>query len=265
MNLIFKIFEYTILALPQKVRWRLLRGGFSEYAYCLLLKPRRLNLPKLSLEVLLPDYRDAPVTLSRLPKGDWASPVVDVVVMAKLMRTLQPQTVLELGSFRGFTALAMAQNMPESSRLVAVDMEPKHGEAYSDRPESSIIERRTGQIERKLFRENEFGIFDLVFIDADHRYEAVKHDTEIALQLLKPDGWIVWHDYANWGYFSGACGVPEYLAEFKKTHSVAQILGSNMAVHRPCWGDSAQAEFEDALAHTESLSGGVWSVGVPRA
>ena len=105
---------------------------------------------------------------------------------------------------------------------------------------------------------------DFVFIDADHRYEAVKHDTEIALQLLKPDGWIVWHDYANWGYFSGACGVPEYLAEFKKTHSVAQILGSNMAVHRPCWDDSAQAEFEDALAHTESLRGGVWSVGVPR-
>jgi len=38
--------------------------------------------------------------------------------------------------------------------------------------------------------------FDMIFIDGDHRYEAVKKDTENAFKLLKnKDSVIVWHDY----------------------------------------------------------------------
>ena len=36
--------------------------------------------------------------------------------------------------------------------------------------------------------------FGLVFIDADHRYEAVHHDVEWALKLLRPGGWLACHD-----------------------------------------------------------------------
>lgn len=258
--------DRLLLLLPTRLRWRLIRGTFKEYALCLLFKPRRLSLPKLSLEVLLPAYRDVQATLSRLPKGSWASPVVDVIVMAKLVGALQPRRVVELGSFRGFTALAMAENMPASSSLLAVDMEPLHGEAYRDRPEAQRIERRVGLIGRELFKEEEFGSFDLVFVDADHRYEAVARDTEIALQLVKADGWVVWHDYANWGYFSEACGVPEYLAKLNESKPVAHILGSNMAIHRPAWCGAGRHEFDGAIESTRSIMGGdVWEAGVPRA
>jgi hypothetical protein len=39
--------------------------------------------------------------------------------------------------------------------------------------------------------------FDLVYIDADHRYEAVKADIEAWLPKIKPGGILAGHDYSN--------------------------------------------------------------------
>lgn len=39
------------------------------------------------------------------------------------------------------------------------------------------------------------GYFDLVYIDGDHTYEAVKRDLRAALSRVKKDGWICGHDY----------------------------------------------------------------------
>ncbi len=40
------------------------------------------------------------------------------------------------------------------------------------------------------------GRFDVVFIDADHSYEAVKRDCAIAELLLNPGGLLCGHDFA---------------------------------------------------------------------
>lgn len=42
--------------------------------------------------------------------------------------------------------------------------------------------------------------FDTVYIDADHRYEAVRDDIIAYMSLIKPGGFISGHDYsASWG------------------------------------------------------------------
>ena len=252
-------------SLPKPLRHRLIGRQLAEYAWCLLLKPRRLSLPRLNLDTLIPRYADASITLGRLPRGSWASPVVDVVVLSKLANAIGARRVLELGSFRGYTTLALAQNIPEDGRVVAVDLAPDHGEAYRGRPEAMRIERRVGAIDESLFGPDDWQSFDLVFVDADHRYAAVEHDTALALRLVGPEGYVVWHDYANWGYYSGACGVPEYLGELSRERPVAQIVGSNMAIHRPCWLDRRRQEFDCAIAATaEGRRGDVWNVSMPR-
>jgi hypothetical protein len=41
------------------------------------------------------------------------------------------------------------------------------------------------------------GQFDLVFIDGDHSFEAVMQDIAKAIEVLTPDGLIVFHDYKS--------------------------------------------------------------------
>ncbi len=244
---------------------RLWRDPWREYALCLLLKRRRLSLPALDPGRLLAGFDHAPIQLSRLSRGSWSSPVTDVVILSKLVRAARPRRVLELGSFRGYTALAIAENLEPEGLLVCVDIEPQHGEAYRDTALAARIERRVGPIGPELFPQAEQASYDLIFLDADHRYAAVKSDTETTLGLLKPGGYFVWHDYANWGYFSGACGVPEYLADLSAQLPVAHIAGSNMAIHSPSWSGAGRAEFERLLAATaQAGAGDHWGTGAAR-
>jgi hypothetical protein len=40
-------------------------------------------------------------------------------------------------------------------------------------------------------------------VDANHDYEYVFSDTQNALKLVRPGGWIGWHDYHHSAYWSG--------------------------------------------------------------
>jgi caffeoyl-CoA O-methyltransferase len=86
-----------------------------------------------------------------------------------LVFALQPQRVLEIGMFTGYSSLSMAAALPPGGRIVTCDVDPKaeevarrHIEAspYSDR-----IEIRMGPALDTIARLD--GPFDLVFIDAD--------------------------------------------------------------------------------------------------
>jgi caffeoyl-CoA O-methyltransferase len=86
-----------------------------------------------------------------------------------LVFALQPQLVLEIGMFTGYSSLSMAAALPPGGHIVTCDVDPKaeevarrHIEAspYSDR-----IEIRMGPALETI--ESLDGPFDLVFIDAD--------------------------------------------------------------------------------------------------
>lgn len=55
---------------------------------------------------------------------------------------------------------------------------------------------------------------DVVYIDADHSYAAVRRDIAAALPCLKPDGVLVFNDYAVWSPSSMYhCGVARAVNE----------------------------------------------------
>jgi len=245
-------------------RQKILHDMQFEYALCLLLIPHRLRLPSLGLQNLFPNFDSTVVRLERMPKGSWSSPVVDLATLCKLISLLQPRKVLELGCFRGYTSYGIASHLAENGHLVAMDCNPEHGEAYKNTDVAKRIERRVGFIDPQMFSEDELGSYDVIFIDADHRYAAVEHDTQTVLPYLAEDGWLVWHDYANWGYFSGACGVPEYLSDLSQKLPVVQITGTNMALHRPIWSQRRH-ELDAALSATYNQKGKLWEDGTPRS
>jgi hypothetical protein len=117
-----------------------------------------------------------------------------------------------------------------------------------------------------MFARDEPASYDLIFIDADHSYESVRNDTELILPLLSPTGFVVWHDYANWGYFSGENGVPEYLGELGATLPIGHVAGSTLALHSPSWvSDAGRDRFRSATrGEAKELGADPWRGNFPR-
>ena len=173
------------------------------------------------------------------------------------------------------SALLLAQHTDDEARIVTVDHNPEHGEAYSCTPLAARIERRVGETSPALFAADAPGSYDLIFIDADHSYEGVRRDTALGLPLVAPNGYIVWHDYANWGYFDGKNGVPEYLKELAQQRGLplARVAGSELALHSPAWsveGSLERARFYNALraadkwSRAETIGIDPWHTELPR-
>jgi caffeoyl-CoA O-methyltransferase len=103
----------------------------------------------------------------------------------------KPRRVLEIGTFTGYSSIAMALNLPEGGRIVSLDVnEETTAVARRYAEEAGVLDRidyRVGPALEELDRLD--GPWDLVFIDADkpnyaNYYEAV-------LPKLSADGFLV--------------------------------------------------------------------------
>ena len=80
-----------------------------------------------------------------------------------------PRTVLEIGTFSGYSALAMAAGLPEGGHIITCEVSERHAEAarrhLADSPYGDRIEIKMGPALETIGLLD--GPFDLVFIDAD--------------------------------------------------------------------------------------------------
>ena len=97
-------------------------------------------------------------------------------LLSMLSHMLRPKRILELGTFTGYSALCLAEGLPEDGKLVTIE----HNDELEDRirhnlarsPLSSKIELVIGDAVEVIRSQNsEFSnqLFDLVFMDADKR------------------------------------------------------------------------------------------------
>lgn len=108
-----------------------------------------------------------------------------------LVYALGARHILEIGTFSGYSALAMAAALPDGGRIVTCELNPVHAAAAREHigasPYADRIEVREGPALDTIAALP--GPFDLVFVDADKRsylayYEAV-------LPKLTPRGLLV--------------------------------------------------------------------------
>ena len=118
---------------------------FADRTLCHFLR-RRLSLPALSLADLFDDFDRQVVCIRQVPRGGWSTHLADLVMLLKLAICARPRRLMEIGSFRGYTALSLAEHTDDEARIVTVDLDPRHGEAYRGNPLSAKIERRVGEI-----------------------------------------------------------------------------------------------------------------------
>lgn len=111
--------------------------------------------------------------------------------LATLVGLARARLVLEVGTFTGYSALAMAAALPQGGRIVTCEVDRRHHDIavrhIQASPYADRIEVRLGPAAETIAGLD--GPFDLVFLDADKvgnlaYYEAV-------LPKLAPDGLIV--------------------------------------------------------------------------
>lgn len=130
--------------------------------------------------------------------------------MRVLARAMGVRRALEIGTFTGYSALAVAQALPPDGRLVTLDHDPEStGEARGFWEEAGVadrIELRLGDAVdslQALLEQDQAGAFDFAFIDADK--ERYQRYYEYALELVRTGG-VIAVDNVLW---SGAVADPE--------------------------------------------------------
>ena len=152
--------------------------------------------------ILANSLRDTPL-LARLREETAAMPGGGMQIspdqgqfMALLVKLTGATRILEIGSFTGYSALVMAQALPESGRITALDVSEEYTETarryWKEAGVAGRIDLRLGPAADTLtglLAESAAGSYDLAFIDADK----VNYGSyfESCLELLRPGGLIL--------------------------------------------------------------------------
>lgn len=128
--------------------------------------------------------------------------------IGEIAKQMRPSAYLELGVYRGETFRKVAK---WSAVSVGLDIDPIAIKSISGLKKSIPV---LGEISALDGRADLPGVYDLIFIDADHAKESVVSDFKAASDLLKRNGLILLHDTwpKNESYTTpGFCG-DAYLA-----------------------------------------------------
>jgi caffeoyl-CoA O-methyltransferase len=126
-----------------------------------------------------------------LPYPEMLSGPVVGRLLETLVFALRPRLVVEIGTYAGYSALAMAGALPPGGRLVTLELDPVHAD-FAQRhvdasPYADRIEIVRGPALESLAALD--GPYDIVFIDADKTGYPAYY--EAALAKLAPTGLIV--------------------------------------------------------------------------
>jgi predicted O-methyltransferase YrrM len=171
---------------------------------------------------IFPGIDSITITTESLPphvRGD-TNPL-NLEIVLKVAKWLNPKTILEVGTFRGRTTLALGNNT-SAERIVTVDLPlgentefPWYGTdaeylRVSDRPVFFQPSERIHQVYADctsrsalidvLNREFPDTTIDFAYIDAAHTYEGVIVPFETVLSKLSPGGIIAFDDYLSAGF-----------------------------------------------------------------
>jgi predicted O-methyltransferase YrrM len=153
-----------------------------------------------------PEARDGNVSL------------LELVVLARLVRDRAPARIFEVGTFDGRTTVTLAANAPAGTVVHTLDLPAGAPTAYALRPtERAFVDKAESGARlrghdaaasvHQLYGDSATFDFsahhaEFVFVDGSHAYAYVRNDSERALQLTaataRGRGTIVWHDYGAW-------------------------------------------------------------------
>lgn len=150
---------------------------------------------------------------------------IEMQALIEPLKGVRNPLILEVGSAHGASSIIFAETVKaKQGFLICIDSFPedyygqeKFGEyarkafkknvldkyrdvLFLDMTSESAIEKVKKYIQQNVLLVDSDTVktqFDLLFLDGDHSYEAVKKDCELYLPLLRSGGYVGFHDYNN--------------------------------------------------------------------
>jgi hypothetical protein len=203
------------------------------------------------LEIRDPAYETREIKTMFPPVEIGSITLVDQVTLLVLIELINPERILEIGTYQGYTTKLFAINST-AKEIISVDLPQLKPNSFGEFDNDKIlvdgnyndeylrhIQNITGtkylrdlcetDMERvrlikcdstKLDYDQHVGLIQFAFIDGGHTYEIVKNDTENVLKKIK-SGVIVWHDYNSTIH----SGVTSFLEEYSQANQIFYVQG----------------------------------------
>lgn len=130
-----------------------------------------------------------------LPAGKMISSVEQVQFIQLLIKLMSAERIIEIGTFTGYTSLAMAMAVPDDGKVLTCDINPQTTQiAQRYWHQADVVQRIELQLSPaidlldKLISQH-VPSFDLAYIDADKKNN--RHYYEKLLELICPGGVII--------------------------------------------------------------------------
>lgn len=164
-------------------------------------------------------------TSSQLNHGIASLRFDEAALLFRTVRSLGKATIVELGRFKGGSTFLMAVAMEPGSELWSFDLhlEPPPGATGPelDRELQSALERYRLVGVHVVVADTRTADpppapIDLLFVDADHRYEGARADFERWGSLVRPGGHVLFHDAVAMGWGTTYPGIQRLVAEIER-------------------------------------------------
>jgi predicted O-methyltransferase YrrM len=191
------------------------------------------RLRELYLAELFPGIGDVSVSVGAINEESGLPNKVDMLYVSAIAAYFNVRKIFEIGTYLGRTTYHLARSVPEGT-VYTLDLPPTQAGEYGPylgaylearRCPSNVV--RLEEDSRRFNTTPYQAQIDLVFVDADHSYEMVANDTSKALELVRPNGLVIWHDYAP-----KTPGVYRFLRDFSQTQPIFHVRNTALAIYR---------------------------------
>lgn len=123
--------------------------------------------------------------------GRMASGHIQGRLLRMLVKMVRPKNVLEVGTFSGYSAICLAQGLPEDGKLYTFEINDEMEDFTRPWIEGSdVADKIDFRIGDAIQEAPKLGItFDMAFIDGDKRHYVETY--EMTLGILRPGGFIL--------------------------------------------------------------------------
>jgi len=168
----------------------------------------------------------------------------EILWLLELLAAERPKVVLEVGTDRGGTLFLWSMVAASEAVLISVDIQKMVGRLGSLSPFAlvrksfrrggqrvELVDDADSQSPETLARVRAMlggRLVDFLFLDGDHRYEAVRRDFELYAPLVRPGGLVAFHDVSP-NTTADTVGTAAFWAGLKEGNETDELIADGAA------------------------------------